>query len=99
MRRKNPTEWSQVLRQEGREIFLVRLEANKEILLRRVRGRESALGYSSYWAVMGIHAYFGERSPAILALPELVGERELVVDTGSITPDMIVKCVEQLIAA
>lgn len=74
---RNPAEWFNILQQEGRDLFLIRLEADSAELVRRAehrcrpRARDCALHWQGRY----------DKDPDLVSLPSRLGTMEHVIDT------------------
>lgn len=90
---RNPSEWAEVLRSEGRELRLFRLTARPKDIVARAEGRfaKSGAGMRAQDAKHWIRMY--NRHPDVFGLPERLGIAEVFVDTTALMPDQVAEVI------
>ncbi len=85
---RNPAEWCDLLRKEGRTVELVRLRTDLQELERRAASR----GHG--WKEVVILRYNQyEKDPDVVSLPKRIETRELVFDTSQAEIDDVVTAI------
>jgi len=90
---RNPSEWADILTDEGRELRLFRLTARPAVIIRRARVRfaERGKGPTARDAKHWIGMY--NRHPDVIGLPERLGIAEVFVDTTALMPDQVAEVI------